>query len=309
MPFEHRTYDLADQRLHELKDLRSGFRLQVTNLGAELISIARRLQNGHWQGYLYRDGDLTVPPSGWKNHATVMGYFLHRLKGERSSYAGQTIRGGNHSFLRNKHFDNPEVIISERAALSYVLPATRIEPEEYPRRVSFRLNYTLAEESVEVTFVFQNEEIDRPAHVSFGLHPGFAVSSVENARVVLPAGRYRRHLAPENFLSGEIQEFETEGGTMAIRPFELPGSFLIEPVEIDETIVRLHDFGTGSEVQIDLSEAPYFTIWSDLNPFICIEPCWGLPDHQEQRPFEQKLGIQMIPPGGTLTRRFSMRFL
>jgi galactose mutarotase-like enzyme len=39
-------------------------------------------------------------------------------------------------------------------------------------------------------------------------------------------------------------------------------------------------------------------LWSDGNPFICIEPCWGLPDHHEQRPFEQKLGIQVIPAGG-----------
>jgi len=29
---------------------------------------------------------------------------------------------------------------------------------------------------------------------------------------------------------------------------------------------------------------------------------------QNQRPFEKKLGIQVIEPGGRLERRFSMRF-
>ena len=42
------------------------------------------------------------PAKGWANHATVMGYFLHRIKDERTLYRGQEIRGGTHSFLRGK---------------------------------------------------------------------------------------------------------------------------------------------------------------------------------------------------------------
>ena len=83
---------------------------------------------------------------------------------------------------------------------------------------------------------------------------------------------------------------------MPIKPFELPGSFLLETIEADSYVVKLLDYGRNRQVELDFSDAPYFTIWSDLNPFICIEPCWGLPDHQEQRPFEKKLGIQVIPP-------------
>jgi galactose mutarotase-like enzyme len=49
-----------------------------------------------------------------------------------------------------------------------------------------------------------------------------------------------------------------------------------------------------------MEQCPYLTLWSDGNAFVCIEPCWGLPDHQEQRPFENKLGIQIVPPRGTL---------
>jgi galactose mutarotase-like enzyme len=82
----------------------------------------------------------------------------------------------------------------------------------------------------------------------------------------------------------------------------------MEAVDVEGEIARLQDYQRQRQVEIDLSEAPYFTIWSDLEPFVCIEPCWGLPDHQQQRPFEQKLGIQTIPTGQTLTKRFSMRF-
>ena len=308
MGFEHRALEQESHRLHEVIDGESGYRILVDNLGAELVSIARRKVNGDWDGYLYRDGEITPAERGWQNHATVMGYFLHRIKGERTDYEGDEIHGGNHSFLRHKRFADPEVSLSDRATLCYSLPTDQIQRTEYPRKVSFRISYTVHDDTVEVTFAFQNEEIQRPSHVSFGLHPGFAVLSVEQARIILPKGKYRRYLAPDNFLNGETVEFEASGGTMPIKPFELPGSFLLEAIDVDSYDVRLQDYGRHRQVELDLSEAPYFTIWSDLNPFICVEPCWGLPDHQDQRPFEKKLGIQAIPPKDTLTKRFSMRF-
>jgi galactose mutarotase-like enzyme len=308
MGFEHRVIEQDGHRLHEIADLESGYRIRVDNQGAELVSVARHSADGGLAGYLYRDGEVKPAQKGWQSHATVMGYFLHRIKGEKTFYEGDEIRGGNHSFLRHKKFADPEIKLAERGTLSYSLPATQILPFEYPRKVSFRIDYTLDHDTLEVTFNFHNEEAERTAHLSFGLHPGFAVSSFDRARVVLPRGTYRRYLAPDNFLSGETVEFESDGATMPIKPFELPGSFLLETIESDSYVVKLLDFGENRQVEIDISDAPYFTIWSDLNPFICIEPCWGLPDHQEQRAFEKKLGIQTIPPQETFSRRFSMRF-
>ena len=51
---------------------------------------------------------------------------------------------------------------------------------------------------------------------------------------------------------------------------------------------------------------PYVTLWSDGGPFLCVEPCWGLTDHHEQRAFENKQGIQTISPGGKLRASLSM---
>lgn len=308
MRFHQRSFDERGHRFTELVDQAIGFRILADHAGAELISIARKSPDGAWHGYLYRDGDFSVPADGWKNHATVMGYYIHRLFGERSLYEGEEIRGGNHSFLRTKQFSDPEIILNNHATMRFHLPADRIERSEYPRKVDFWIDYGLAEDHLEVRFSFKNLEVDRPAHLSFGLHPGFAVSSIEKTRVVLPKGTYRRHLAPENFLSGETVDFVSEGGPMSFKPFELPGSFLIEPLDWEESVVRLHDYGANHEIQVDLAETPFFTIWSDLHPFLCIEPCWGLPDHHEQEPFEQKIGIQVVPPQATLTRSCSFRF-
>ena len=63
-----------------LTDEENGVRIIVSRLGAELISLARVNEEGEWTGFLYRDNDLSTPPQGWANHATVMGYYIHRLK-------------------------------------------------------------------------------------------------------------------------------------------------------------------------------------------------------------------------------------
>ena len=63
---------------------------------------------------------------------------------------------------------------------------------------------------------------------------------------------------------------------------------------------------SGRWVTLDLTGVPCVTLWSDGGPFLCVEPCWGLTDHHEQRAFEKKQGIQTIPPAGELRASFSM---
>lgn len=284
--------------LDSLSDESSGLRIQVQRKGAELVGLAAREAS---LGYLYRDGDPRPAAAGWNNHATVMGFFVHRLKEGSSLYRGAKLQGGTHSLIRHKLFGAPRV---ESDSLTYCLDPDQIAPEEYPLRVAFSISYALREGGLEVSFAFENQEPEKTAHVSFGLHPGFAITSWESARVLLPAGKYVRHLAPDNLLSGETKSFEFGGGRMPFDYRELPESFLLEPREVASRIVTVVDPEAGRQVEIDLGSAPYLTLWSDGGPFICVEPCWGMPDHHLQRPFEQKLGIQEILPGAKLERSF-----
>jgi len=288
----------------------AGLRIQVNRHGAELVSLARRGADGKWTGFLYRDGDTGTPAEGWKNHATVMGFFVHRLKDERSLYRGKEIRGGTHSFLRNKDFAAPAVDTAG-GSLTYSIGPGQIAPDEYPFSVNLNLSYALAVTAgvpeLLVTFEFHNLEPDLSAHVSFGLHPGFAVAPLAEARVILPRGTYVRHLAPGNFLSGETVRIEHPGGPMPFDKAELPGSFLLELADVPEAVFAVEDPGGCRRTELDYHEAPYVTLWSDGHDFVCVEPCWGLPDHQVQRLFEDKEGIQEIPAGGILTRSFTIR--
>jgi galactose mutarotase-like enzyme len=303
--FSYRQERQGETIVDLLIDEQDGLRIAVSRLGAELVSLARRNQGGDWVGFLYRDNDLTSPPQGWTNHATVMGYYLHRLKDGRSLYRGHEIKGGNHSFLRTKTWEFIDGAINE-GELRYRITPDQFGPSEYPLKVSLDLTYRIDHEQAQVTFHVTNHEPELSAHVGFGLHPGFAATSFDAFRFSMPPGKYRRHLAPNNFLSGETTEINFGGGEMPFGRDELPGSFILELVDVPDRQFTFSDRPSGRMVIVDLSGVPYLTLWSDGGPFLCIEPCWGLTDHERQRAFEEKEGIQQIPPGGQLTASFAM---
>src|SRR5437764_10543582 len=129
----------GDRWLDVLTDEANGLRLVVSRLGAELISVARRNPAGEWIGYLNRDNEIGPPERGWANHATVMGYYLHRIKNEQTLYRGREMRGGTHSFLRGKVW---HVVESARQdELVYRITPDDFSETEYPLEVSLDLIY------------------------------------------------------------------------------------------------------------------------------------------------------------------------
>jgi galactose mutarotase-like enzyme len=307
MTFSHSEEKRDGRHLDVLTDEENGLRIIVSRLGAELISLARMDETGNWIGFLYRDYNVSVPSQGWANHATVMGYYIHRLKNGRSLYRGHEIKGGTHGFLRSKEWHLiGSSIEGSGASLTYQITPADFCPSEYPLKVSVELTYGIDADKVGVLFAFRNHESELAAHLSFGLHPGFGATSFESFRLQMPRGCYRRYFAPGNFLSGQTRDIEFPGGEMPFSKTELPGAILLELVDVQRPQFSYVDPPSGRWVMLDLTGVPYMTLWSDGGPFLCVEPCWGLPDHHEQRAFEDKEGIQTIPSGGELRASFSM---
>ena len=301
MSLSHREERRGDRLLDVLTDDDAGLRLIVSRVGAELISLARRDPTGEWRGFLWRDNETSAPEKGWANHATVMGYYLHRLKNERSVYRGHEVRGGTHSFLRHKTWRAAR----GHTSMTYSITPDDYESSEYPYRVSLDLTYMIERDTIRVQFAFTNHE-DETTHVEFGLHPGFAATSFDSFRLEMPAGVYRRWFSPENFLSGETEEIRFGGGDMPFDRAKLPGSYILEFIDVPDRHFTFADPPSNRAVVLDLAETPYVTLWSDGNAFLCIEPCWGLTDSHEQRTFEEKLGIQQIAARGQLVRSFTL---
>src|SRR5713101_5438996 len=287
--FSHREDKREDRLLDVLTDETNGLRLIVSRLGAELISLARINEAGDWIGFLYRDNDLSMPSQGWANHATVMGDYLHRLKNGRSLYRGREIKGGNHGFLRSKTWRFAGFSgEGSGASLKYRITPEDFSPVEYPLKVSLDLTYKIELNTLSVLFEFQNHEPELTAHVAFGLHPGFEATSFESFHLQMPKGLYRRYFSPGNFLSGETRDIEFPGGEMPFSKTELPGAILLGLVDVQRPKFSYVDPPSGRWVMLDLTGVPYMTLWSNGDSFLCVEPCWGLPDQHDQRAFEHK---------------------
>jgi galactose mutarotase-like enzyme len=302
--FSQREEQRGDRLLDVLTDEEAGLRVIVSRLGAELISVARQNAAGDWIGFLNRDNETAPPEKGWANHATVMGYYLHRIKNERTLYRGQEIRGGTHSFLRGKIWRRVES--GRDGELTYRITPSDFSATEYPLKVSLDLTYRIEGGRVSVSFRFKNDEPELTAHVEFGLHPGFAAASFQSFRFEMPAGLYRRHFSPDNYLTGETEDIQFAGGEMPFERAKLTGSYILELVDVPDRAFTFSDPSSRRTVALDLAGVPYLTLWSDGGPFLCVEPCWGLTDHHEQRAFEDKEGIQKIPAGGELVASFSV---
>src|SRR5437764_11834626 len=178
MPFSHSQETRSGRTIDWLEDYAAGLRVGISRLGAELISIQRRDREDRWIGFLHRDNDLLAPKTGWANHATVMGFYLHRLKDERSLYRGHEMRGGTHSFARTKNW---HVIEQRDNLIRYRITPEDFSPTEYPLNVSLQLSYLLeSDNNIRAQFHFVNAEPQLSAHVAFGLHPGFAASSFDS---------------------------------------------------------------------------------------------------------------------------------
>src|SRR5437016_6870426 len=144
MKFSHSEDQREDRQVDTLTDEENGLRIVVSRLGAELISVARINEAGEWAGFLYRDNQVSAPSQGWANHATVMGYYLHRLKNGRSLYRGREIIGGNHGFLRSKNWHLAgSSTEGTGASLTYQITPDDFSPTEYPLKVSVNLTYSL----------------------------------------------------------------------------------------------------------------------------------------------------------------------
>lgn len=303
--FAHREEKRGDRLLDVITNEAENFRLTISRLGAEMISVARRRADGQWRGFLHRDNDLGPATSGWANHATVMGYYLHRLKDGHTLYRGRELRGGTHGFLRHTHW---HLVSAHDGAVRYRVTPEDFSADDYPLKVSVDLIYQMKGDSVSVEFAFRNHEQTLSAHIGFGLHPGFAATSFETFQLEMPPGVYRRWFAPSNYLSGETQEFFFGGGAMPFDRERLPGSFIVQFVDVPDRRFRYLDAPSNREVIVDLAGVPYFTLWSDGGPFLCVEPCWGLTDREKQRPFEEKDGMEMIAAGAEVRAGFSMEF-
>ena len=73
---------------------------------------------------------------------------------------------------------------------------------------------------------------------------------------------------------------------------------MLEFPDAGKRAVTLSDTAAGIDLEVDFTDFPQLGLWSEPGwNFICIEPWQGMDDHEEQEPFDEKVGIVRLPAG------------
>jgi len=297
-----------------------GLSMQVRRRGAELISLAWNDAQHGKVGLLWRDGERDDPPRFWKSHAPILFPIVGGLHDNASrTTTGEEVRfGGLHGFVRHQDLALIEAgPVEDGFALRYRLLADEATRGMYPWEFAFEVTYFLRRSRLEVAFRVENRDV-RPMPYQVGWHPGFATPLRPGAgekaccHVRLPACGFDRLLNDDRcFLTGQRVPTDGTGDfPFTEKGLDLTYMFDLSRVPPGDRAVTLLDPDGAFGVRVAFPDFPHLGLWSDAGaPFVCIEPWQGMDDHVSQEPFDRKLGIALLPPGGRDTRHASISVL
>ena len=288
----------------------------INRFGGEVIGyrIAGR-DKGKEVGLLYRDGLAEKPDDGWKNHATILFPIVGGLKNKKSMLGDKVISSkSNHGFARHSTFEVAGQETEGMAALHYRLVPNDEIRGYYPFDFQLDVTYQLAGNELTTIFAITNTEKDRDIYFCFGWHPGFKAPVIDglgekaDCQLLFKKGTFRKyHNNEECRLTGETSEIEIEGA-LAWTEEELEATIMLEIDEPDNRVCRLYDPAARLEIEVDFKEMPHLGFWSEPGyNFICIEPWQGMDDHEQQEPFDKKVGVVKLVPGETEQRSITVR--
>ena len=295
-----------------------GADLIVRRLGAEAIGVTVHDPARGDVGLLWRNGQADDPPSGWKNHATILFPIVGGLKGGVSrTQDGTEVRFPRlHGFARQHPFELLEA--SDRGdhfLLRYRLTENGATLAQYPWRCELSVAYSLFADRLDQTMTVTNTG-PRPMPYQIGWHPGFNAPFVSGTKagchLRLPEGAAVRLGNDANcLLTGERFEIDLAGDF----PFTEAGLDRTYMFDLSATpparrAVTLLDPDERFGVRVRFPDYPHLGIWSDADaPFLCVEPWQGMDDSVDQEPFDGKFGIQVLAPGRKDARRASIEWI
>ncbi len=293
-----------------------GASVMINRQGCEVIGYRitdRRKKEDNVVGLMYRDSQIEPPENGWKNHATVLFPIVGGIKNDQSTLGEKVITSpGNHGVARHSEFALVETSHENSARIKYRLDSNSYTREYYPFEFRLELTFELVGNSLSLLFELTNTG-EETMHACWGWHPGFRTPLVpgqgakEDCKLVFGAGKITKYHNNEHCrLTGETTELDVDGA-IGWTEDELEATLMYA---IDDPAMRhvsLEDPNASIAVRVDFPDMPHLGFWSEPgDEFICIEPWQGMDDHEEQEPFDRKVGMTAIDPGEKKTSKVTV---
>jgi galactose mutarotase-like enzyme len=284
---------MADQPRTRVALHSSDLAVEIDTHGAQLFTLRDRAARD-----LLWDGD----PAVWSGRAPLLFPIVGVLVDGSYRCGSKTYRLPRHGFARDRTFSIEEVTSSTAV---FRLNADEASFLVYPFRFELAIRYELDGPTLSLTTSIRNKgDTDMP--VSFGYHPGF--------RWPLPFGQPQtsHFIEFESEENAPIRRIDSAGlltptrhpTPVSHRRLTLADALFRDDVLIfDDVESRSVMYGSdeGPRIQVGFPDAPYLGIWTKPGAqFICIEPWYGVTDHQGfSGDFSEKEGVFVLPGGNS----------
>jgi len=269
----------------------------VSEQGAELYSI----QSCDGTEYLWQ-GDSAY----WSDRAPNIFPYVARLTQGSYYLDGELHRMRIHGIALYRPF---RCIQNTNTQLVMELTDDSDSFYEYPRHFSFRILYTLEENTLRVTFQVENRD-SKPLYFGMGGHPGFRVPLEEGLRFEdyrlrfdPPCRPTRIGFTDDCFLNGQDRPYPL------LQDWQIPLSHDL----FDEDAIVLSDMSPCVTLEspkghrgltVSYPDMAYLGIWHMPHtdaPYVCIEPWSSLPSAKDKiAVFEEQPDLLSLAPGATL---------
>jgi len=276
-------------------------KIAVKHHGAELSSLIKKATGTE---YIWQ-----ADPTYWGRHAPILFPIVGRLQNDKFLVGETPYTMKQHGLARNMDF---EFIKRDQTSLTFELRSSENTLKSYPYPFRLRLQYILEGQVVKVAY-----EVFNPAetamYFSIGGHPAFRCPLKEKEkRSDYQLVFQHRETANTQRLDGGIRNGKTE--LMLDNDNKLP---LIETLFDEDALV--FEKLASEKVSLQKGDTPIFTftfkdfpylgIWSKnrASPFVCIEPWFGVADHQAHNgQFAEKEGVIKLLGGESFESIYSV---
>jgi galactose mutarotase-like enzyme len=270
--------------------------LQATfdSKGAELISLKSSATGIE---YIWQ-----ADPKHWARHAPVLFPIVGKLKDDHFSYEGNSYQLGQHGFARDMVF---EVEKLEEESIVFLLKSNEETQTIFPFKFELRLQYHLSGQKLFTTYQIINTDAQKPMYFSIGGHPAFNTPMHDDDSRADILIHFNKKESQEAYLlhNGLFDDTKVEGivnGQLSINKHSFDQDALVFKNLLSTQASIMN--GERPFLTFKFDGFPYLGIWSknQESPFVCIEPWYGLADHQKHNgKLEEKEGIQTLSPFGT----------
>lgn len=267
-------------------------KIAVKHHGAELSSLIKKSTGTE---YIWQ-----ADPTYWGRHAPILFPIVGRLQNDEFLVGTAKYAMKQHGLARNMDF---ELIKSNKSSLTFELVSSTTTLKNYPYPFRLHLEYVLEKQVLKVVYKVFNPA-DKPMYFSIGGHPAFncPLNEGEKRSDYQLVFQYPEIAATQRLdngiRNGKRELILNNENTLALTATLFDEDALVFEKLASESVSLQK--GDTPIFTFNFKDFPYVGVWSKNreSPFVCIEPWFGVADHQSHnQQFAQKEGVIQLGGG------------